>query len=148
VRPRTCGQLAGPIQSSHGAQPDRTSGSLSVPRYREEVINVKLADLLGSYGLVADPETVVRGGLPDVLINMGGIKVILEGRFGGRASLIRDAKARIEDGLADISMALFYSDNLREARDQHELERKLRAARFDGVLCHFQSQGVSSSELE
>lgn len=113
-----------------------------MPRFREEVINVQLAELLTSYGLEANPETLTSGQLPDVLINMGGVKVVLEGRRGNKDALIRDTQRRVEDGIADIGLAIFYTQDLNEAASLPDLRTRLAAATFQGAILRIQSSGV------
>jgi hypothetical protein len=50
-------------------------------RYREEVINLRLADILKEMGLKASGEIVSKGKLPDVMVYVSGIKINIEGRF-------------------------------------------------------------------
>jgi len=68
-------------------------------RFREEVINIHFANILERYGLVASPETIHAKGRPDVLIVIGGLKLIIEGRFMAGPDLIKDVKKRVEIGL-------------------------------------------------
>jgi hypothetical protein len=110
-------------------------------KFREEVINIQFAHLLREYGLEANPETIEKGGLPDVIINMGGLKVIVEGRFGNRESLKRDVKERIESGMADISVGIFYPPKIKEATGLDQLRGKILSETYDGVVCYFEKIG-------
>ncbi len=114
-------------------------------RFREEAINVQLGNLLAARGLEATAETIEAGGRPDVLIILGGLKLVLEGRTEAqRQSLMRDAQARVEEGLADMAMAIVYPRGLETARDMAELSRQIELAHYDGAIFHFDRQGIAS----
>ena len=119
-----------------------------MPRYREEVINSELAELLRKCGLQADPETIKKANKPDVIINMGGLNVVIEGRFGNKQSLRRDVKARIEEGIADISLGILYPSELREADDLNHLREKIKRCLYHGFVCYYGKQGVESQDFE
>jgi hypothetical protein len=104
---------------------------------REEVLNIVLAELLSERGLLSVPETVrrSRGGrrLPDVLVaDLHGVRVVIEGRVGEsgpvRASLTRDATARVEEGIAPICLAVAYPSDLRRVTSTAQLRRTLTRA--------------------
>ncbi|MEM4204918.1 MAG: hypothetical protein QXS54_12695 [Candidatus Methanomethylicaceae archaeon] len=118
-----------------------------MPRFREEVINVQFASLLNKYGLKANPETIKRGGRPDVIVNMGGLKLIIEGKFSNRDTLEKEVKERIELGLADISIGLFYPEDLREANNLDDLKEKIEKTLYDGIVCYFGSNGLIMEEF-
>ena len=114
-------------------------------RFREEVINVQLANILADRGLDANAETIISGGRPDVLINLEGLKLILEGRTpAGKAQLDRDAMERIEEGLADISMAVVYAEELKFAASMADLKAKIERVRYDGAIYSLNSKGIAS----
>jgi len=119
-----------------------------VARFREEVVNVQFAELLGEYGLEANPETIKARGRPDVILNMGGLKVVIEGRFENEQSLKQTVRERIEDGTADISMGLVYPNLLREAKNLESLKSKIQKARYDGIACYFERHGVAVKEFQ
>jgi hypothetical protein len=122
---------------------------MSNHRFREEAINVQLANILGTRGLEANAETIARGGRPDVLISLEGLKVILEGRTASQqAALMRDATERVEDGLADISIAVVYPRDLKTATSMTDLTRKIEAARYDGRIFYIASAGLASTLFE
>lgn len=76
---------------------------------REENLNVVLAELLAESGLKAIGEVRLRRKLPDVMLDVNGIRIILEGkRLGNRAVLMKQAAKRIEDGLTDIVVMIEY----------------------------------------
>jgi len=119
-------------------------------RYREEVINVKLAELLREYGLRADPETIKRGALPDVIISIEGIKVNLEGRFidsPQAVNLIEKVKERIKENIADLGVAVYYLKNLREAADLDKLKEKLRTTNLRTYIIYYTASGLKESSI-
>jgi hypothetical protein len=90
--------------------------------FREEVLNVELAELLHQYGLVAAPERIRRaGGLrraPDVVVSFYGLRLVIEGKVdeGPQAArqVTEDARGRLEGGLAHVALAVLYPPGLRE----------------------------------
>ena len=108
------------------------------PGLREEVLNVKLAELLSRSGLLSVPESIVsqRAGrrLPDIAIgDYWGVRVVLEGRIADRANveqtLEKDCLKRIEEGIAPIAIGVVYPSKLRHSA-WATLEQTLRAATF------------------
>lgn len=105
-------------------------------RFREEVLNVTVASLLTQRGIAAHPETIqAQRQLPDVLVDLDGLLLVIEGRGDrSRRSLFRDAKDRIVDGVADVSLALLYPDRLKEADSAQELEHNLDTSSYHGAV--------------
>jgi hypothetical protein len=109
-----------------------------MPEFREEVHNVLLAELLEQRGLLSLPETIRRAiagrqrRLPDVMVaDLRGSRIVVEGRLsGGRAkdSLLIDARARVEEGIAPICLAVLYPRSLRESANLGTLRRELARA--------------------
>lgn len=115
-----------------------TSGD-RVGGFREEVVNVTLAQMLNRRGVLsAIPERIVSVGehgrrFPDVaLAEISGLPVIVEGRIGGRAgvqeSLDADCPTRIVDGLATVVVGLVYPIEVRGAPSLQALEELLSRA--------------------
>lgn len=112
-------------------------------------MNVELARILRTYGLAANPEIISDRTLPDVRIVIGGLKVILEGKTESRRrSLEKQARERLTDGLADISVAIFYPSRLREADDLTALQKGLSDARYDGLVFHWAAGGVERIRID
>lgn len=93
-----------------------------MPRFREEVLNIALARLLGKRGMVSIPETIQtsRSGmrrLPDVLIVFRGLRVILEGKIedqvNAESAAFDAAKTKTDEGIGHIGVAIVYPANLR-----------------------------------
>lgn len=102
---------------------------------REEVYNVRLADLLKEHGIISDPERIKRIGretrLPDVVVtDILGIQTYLEGRvLEGNAikkTLENDAKKRIREALCSVCVAVLYPKEIRECGTDEELKKFMR----------------------
>ncbi|RWL50126.1 MAG: hypothetical protein EOR60_01840 [Mesorhizobium sp.] len=91
-------------------------------RNREEAVNTQLAILISKLGVTADAETIHVHGKhrPDVLFQMGGLRVVIEGKFDDHPSaekvVLNDARKRVASGVAHIACAVIYSKPLRSAQ--------------------------------
>ena len=88
-------------------------------RAHEHTLNVWLAAALRKYGLHAIPERIQPGNRRiDVEVRIGPVVVALEAEHGQspnkQASAIRDADARLQQGLAQCALAVCYPDNTTE----------------------------------
>ena len=88
----------------------------------EEVLNTRLADLLKTYGLDAEPEVKLGGGKRvDVMCTVNGHKVALEAKVGHPAlrggAAIADAAGRLKEGAAEAALAVCYPDTLSRMED-------------------------------
>ena len=98
-----------------------------MPRYREEVFNIYLAELLRDRGIASVPESITMQGyakgrkMPDVVIEFYGLRVMLEGKVSdvsqARAKALAAARRRLEQGIAQMGVAVVYPAALRNARD-------------------------------
>jgi len=122
-----------------------------MPRYRQEVVNVKIAELLRKAGfkeVVA--EVITKGNLPDVMINVSGVRVVLEGWFEKSVSpnVLKDkCRKRIEDNICDLAIGIFYPDSLREAKNEDELINKIKQSEFEAFIFYPSSKGVVDQAL-
>lgn len=104
-------------------------------RHREEVLNTCLAVLLARHGVDAEAETIDRftEARPDVMFTMGGLRVIVEGKFedvpDADAAVLNDAARRIETGICHIAVALIYPKALRSTPTD-SMEAALSKARL------------------
>jgi len=104
-------------------------------RHREEVINTYLAILLTRHGVNAEAETIhhAGGSRPDVMFTMGGLRVIIEGKFSdvpdADTVVLGDATRRIATGICHIAVALVYPKALRTASTA-SLESDLSGSRL------------------
>ena len=95
---------------------------MSMQRNREEVVNTQLAVLISKLGVTADAETIHVHGKhrPDVLFQLRGLRVIIEGKFNDTPNaeqiVLKDARKRVRAGIAHITVATVYPDELRTAR--------------------------------
>lgn len=120
----------------------------NIKMFREEVINVQLAKVLSEHGLNASPENIIKHSkLPDVIINVQGIKIIIEGRTGNKAGLIKLAKRRIENGLTEISIAVFYNEDLKNSETLEELKNKIKRNKYSGVILHRVKEGIKETSF-
>ena len=88
-------------------------------REHEHTLNVWLAAALREYGLSARAEQIQPGNRRiDVEVRIGPVVVALEAEHGQspnkQASAIRDADARLQQGLAQCALAVCYPDNTTE----------------------------------
>ncbi len=90
-------------------------------RNREEVVNTQLAILISSLGVTADAETILVHGRhrPDVLFQLRGLRVVIEGKFADHPNadeiVLEDARKRVRSGIAHIAAAAVYPLALRNA---------------------------------
>jgi hypothetical protein len=76
---------------------------------REESLNVILAELLAERGLRALGEVVLKK-KPDVLLDVNGVRIILEGKKpGNRSALLKQAESRLDEGMCDICVMVEYA---------------------------------------
>ncbi|NRF10805.1 N-6 DNA methylase [Agrobacterium pusense] len=94
---------------------------MSKHRNREEAVNTQLALFISKLGVTADAETIHVHGKhrPDVLFQLRGLRVVIEGKFkdtpNADAVVFGDARKRVKAGIAHIAVAAVYPDELRSA---------------------------------
>ncbi|MGB9756420.1 MAG: hypothetical protein ACPLVJ_01385, partial [Candidatus Bathyarchaeales archaeon] len=106
-------------------------------------------ELLAESGLKAIGEVIIRRKMPDVLIDINGVRVIIEGKYlGKREELYTNACGRIDNGLCDIVMMVEYV-NLSLGRqtqmqvDQKAVKSALKAGTFNvGFLTYVDRVGL------
>lgn len=110
--------------------------------FREEVVNVALAELLEQRGMLSVPETIRKSiarktrDLPDIIVaDLLGIRMVIEGRFNSgsssRQSLLKDARERVELGISPVCLAVLYPPQLRSAESLPQLRRNLEKATLE-----------------
>ncbi|MEM2147229.1 MAG: hypothetical protein QXJ94_01325 [Candidatus Bathyarchaeia archaeon] len=82
---------------------------------REENLNVILAELLTEKGLKALGEVILRtkGGRPepDVLIELNGVRIVIEGKKPGMwDALVKQCEERLDDNVCDLCVMVEYID--------------------------------------
>lgn len=109
-------------------------------RYRQEVFNVYLAQLLQDRGIVSAPETILRGPgpdhqrrMPDILVNYQGLRTAIEGEVGdnpnAQFAALASARSRVEIAIAHIGVAVIYPKELRSA-SPHTLKGMLASSKL------------------
>ena len=107
--------------------------------FREEVVNVALAELLEQRGMLSVPETIRKSiarktrDLPDIIVaDLLGIRMVIEGRFNSSSStsrsLLKDARERVEQGISPVCLAVLYPPDLRSADSLARLRQNLQRA--------------------
>ena len=118
-------------------------------KVREENLNVMLAELLAESGLKAIGEVIIRRKMPDVLIDINGVRVIIEGKYlGKRGELYKKACERIDNGLCDVVMMVEYvklpfGEQKQIHIDQKEIKEALKIGTFNvGFLTYVDRVGL------
>ncbi|RLG45514.1 MAG: hypothetical protein DRN92_06730 [Thermoproteota archaeon] len=115
-------------------------------RIPEPNLNVTLAELLAESGLRAIGEVRVKSKQPDVLLDVSGIRIIIEGKYPGkRKELQEEATRRIDEGLCDIVMMVEYAklnfSNLEIT--QRDIKQILRGASYNvGFVTYIERIGL------
>lgn len=96
-------------------------------RYREEVLNVYLSELMQDRGIVSVPEKILSSvitpdvKMPDVMVDYSGLRVMIESKVAdaqnAHSKALEAARNRIEQGIAQMGLAVVFPAALREAAD-------------------------------
>jgi aryl carrier-like protein len=100
---------------------------------REESLNVTLAELLAERGLKALGEVILKK-RPDVLLDVNGVRIILEGKKPGkRNELVAQAENRLDEGMCDVCVMIEYAQvNVRTLEaTQKDVKEALVNGRFN-----------------
>lgn len=120
--------------------------------FRQEVLNVILAQVLQERGVVSLPETIIKSviekpkqrRMPDLLVNFNGLRTMIEGEVGdtpgAKERALSAAGKRVEEGIAHIGIAVIYPSSLRQAKDLQMLKSKM-------TECQLEIAVVAESEL-
>lgn len=104
-------------------------------RHREETINTQLAIIISNLGVTAEAETILVHGQerPDVIFNLRGLRVVIEGKFADHPNVkyvvLSDARGRVQRGIAHIATAAIYPKELRTVPTS-ELNNHLQQAQI------------------
>lgn len=113
-----------------------------------------LAELLAESGLKAIGEVVIRRRrMPDVLLDINGIRIIIEGKYPEkRKELVEKAYERIDEGLCDVVMIVEYakleiSSNLtaffNDVVTQKDIKEALKSAKYNvGFVTYIDRVGL------
>lgn len=116
----------------------------------EESLNVALAELLAERGLEALGEVVLRRGRgrPDVLIELNGVRIVIEGKKPGMWSkLVEQCEGRLDNGDCDLCVMVEYAEieiKLRKlALSQLDIKNALLEGRFNvGFMSYIDRAGL------
>jgi len=110
----------------------------------ETKLNIYLSRIFNEeLGIQSISETRRGRGRPDILIYVGGVKIVIEGSYT-KSDAEKDIKAKVEKGFADIGIALHYKTKISDTFESDVLE-KLREAKFDVRL--FTPKDISDTLL-
>jgi len=106
-------------------------------RYRQEVLNVILAQLLEERGIVSAPEEILHTlaektrQMPDVLVDFLGLRTAIEGEVDDQPNYakkaLESAQGRVEQGIVHIAVAIVYPCSLREHPFQYVVDFRCQA---------------------
>ncbi|MEM1623507.1 MAG: hypothetical protein QW543_05195 [Sulfolobales archaeon] len=106
---------------------------MSTEFVHESELNVRLADVLSeSFGLDCRAERTSRRARPDIRCYYNGFRIVIEASYS-QSGAEADARRRIEDGSADIAIALHYSSKYSNASED-ELKKTLRESVFNAAV--------------
>jgi MoaA/NifB/PqqE/SkfB family radical SAM enzyme len=104
-------------------------------KYRQEVLNVLLAQLLQERGVISVPEGIIQlmsfenRRIPDVLVTFRGLRTAIEGEFGyqkkSKERALRAARRRVEEGISHIGVAVLYPEILAQVDEFASLKNNL-----------------------
>jgi hypothetical protein len=101
-----------------------------MPEVREEVVNVRLAEILSrDFGIDCRAERVKGRRRPDIRCYYKGFIVGIEASYS-RSDAERDAESRVEQELADIALALWIKQKFRDVPEER-LSEIIRKSVFD-----------------
>ena len=118
---------------------------------REESLNVMLAELLTERGLKALGEVVLRRRdgrpEPDVLIELNGVRIVIEGKKGGMWEvLVKQCENRLDNNVCDICVMVEYADIKLDSKilpDQLDVKNALLKGRFNvGFMSYVDRAGL------
>lgn len=126
--------------------------------FREEVVNVKLAELLEQRDVVSLPEQVIsdlveNNRMPDIMTaNLLGVRIVIEGRIGKtnavRTSLVEDCEERVAEGISPMAVAVAYPEGINVSSTLTGLEDNLKDAEFEmNVITESGAGGWSEGDL-
>lgn len=128
-----------------------------MPEVPEYVVNVKLAEILSEdLGIDARAERVKQRKRPDIRCYYRGLIIGVEASYS-REDAEKDAKARVEQGLVDVALALWIKERFRDV-PEHELKDQIKRSKFavkvfvpekvSGTLIPFLERGVRKSDVD
>ncbi len=117
---------------SHDREIDMSYGSSG--KAFETKLNVLLGRLLSrELGFKAVSEYISHGDKPDIIIYVNGVRIVLDGSYS-RINAENIVKRRIQEGLGDLGIAVFYKEHFSQNLSDLELERRLKNSNFEVKL--------------
>ncbi len=127
--------------------------------FREEVLNVILAQVLEEHGVISAPERIIKARpgmtrkMPDVLVYFRGLRLIIEGKVedtpNAEESALNAARQRVEDGLAHIGVAVVYPALLRKLEKLEQLKRGMKESQLRvAIYSESGESGFASANIE
>ncbi|MEM4592791.1 MAG: hypothetical protein QW196_05270 [Sulfolobales archaeon] len=99
----------------------------------ENELNVRMASVLSeSFGLDCRAERASRRARSDIRCFYNGFRIVIEASYS-KSDAEKDANKRVEDGLADIAIALHYPERYPDI-PEGELKKKLRESVFNAMI--------------
>lgn len=124
--------------------------------YRQEVLNVLLAQLLRERGIVSAPEDVLSSAegrrMPDVLVDFAGLRTAIEGEVDDQPNAQDKARAaavrRVEQGIAQIGLAVVYPSHLRRVEFSAVKQSLQQAELLVAVVTEAGASGYATSNVD
>ncbi|MEW5994119.1 MAG: hypothetical protein AB1744_06960 [Candidatus Zixiibacteriota bacterium] len=127
-------------------------------KYRQEVFNVLLAQLLQERGVISAPEIITKlddktkRRIPDVIVDFRGLRMVIEGEVSDRVhaedQALHSARRRVEEGIAHIAVAAVYPAELRDL-SFHDLKPALQKTTLRiAVVTESGESGMSSGDVD
>ncbi|MDD3581180.1 MAG: hypothetical protein PHW74_09185 [Desulfobacca sp.] len=126
--------------------------------FRQEVLNVILAQILQERGVVSVPESIIsdvlvhRRRMPDVMIDFYGLRTVIEGEVGDRPAAreraLNSARQRVEEGIAHIGIAVVYPSYLRQV-EFDQLKPQLNDSQLEvAIFTESGERGFTSGSID
>lgn len=107
--------------------------------FRQEVLNVVLAELLEKRGIVALPEVRLPRKSPDVLVSFYGLRLAIEGEISNKTDAEKEAwrkaKERVRNNIANFGLAIVYPADLTKVASLNQLHHALAKCPLRFSLC-------------
>ncbi|MCS7192006.1 MAG: N-6 DNA methylase [Armatimonadetes bacterium] len=112
---------------------------MGVGTFRQEVLNVVLAELLEKRGIVALPEIRLARKAPDILVSFYGLRLAIEGEISDQTDAKREAwrkaQERVRNNIANFGLALVYPAKLTKVASLDRLRQELAECPLRFSLC-------------
>lgn len=119
-------------------------------KFRQEVINIKFAEILNNMGFQAVGEIIYNKKLPDIMIKIKGLTINIEGWFKKSIDINRlksVCKERIEQRICDIAIGLLYPQELTDVDNYKVLEEKIKESNYRVFIFSPSLQGIKEQDL-